>query len=136
MWAYVTYISVNDDVYHTFGMLIPWILVFGYLRNLPNWGYSATVGAFTPVLICLGRIPYGDSLPAGNYALLRIEENLVGIAVAIVLTLSIFPVFAIDILKNNIQGNYQLRIIEFRKNFACFLFFVLFRYTSSLSSKC
>ncbi|CAF3358711.1 unnamed protein product [Rotaria sp. Silwood1] len=108
MWAYVTYLSVNDHVYYTLGMLVPWMLIFGYLKLLPNWGYAATVAAFTPALVNLGRIPYGDTVPAGNYALLRIEENLVGIAVAIVLTLVIFPVFAIDVLKNSIQGTLQV----------------------------
>ncbi|CAF0844236.1 unnamed protein product [Adineta steineri] len=108
MWAYITYLAVSDNVYHTFGMLVPWILFFGYLKSLPQWGYAATVACFTPVIITLGRIPYGDTLPAGNYALLRIEENLVGIAVAIVLTIIIFPVFAIDVLKNNIETTLQL----------------------------
>lgn len=107
MWAYVTYLSVDDDVFQTFGMLIPWILIFGYLKLVPEWGYAATVAAFTPALINLGRIPYGDSEPAGDFALLRIEENLVGIAIAIVLTVVIFPVFAIDSLKNNIQGKFE-----------------------------
>jgi hypothetical protein len=110
MWAYVTYLSVSDDVYKTFGMLVPWILIFGYLKPLPQWGYAAMVAGFTPVLITLGRIPYGNSLPAGNYALLRIEENLVGIALAIVLTIVIFPVFAIDVLKNNIESNINSHI--------------------------
>ncbi len=59
----------------------------------------------------LGRIPYGDVLPAGNYALLRIEENLVGIGVAIILTLIIFPVFVIDLLKDNIQSKLKWRLI-------------------------
>ncbi|CAF0802510.1 unnamed protein product [Adineta steineri] len=108
MWAYITYLAVSDNVYHTFGMLVPWILFFGYLKPLPQWGYAATVACFTPVLITLGRIPYGDTLPAGNYALLRIEENLIGIAVAVVLTIAIFPVFAIDVLKNNIDTTLQL----------------------------
>ncbi|CAM4863385.1 unnamed protein product [Rotaria socialis] len=108
MWAYVTYLSANDHVYNTMGMLVPWIFIFGYLRSLPEWGYTAVVAAFTPVLINLGRIPYGDTMPGGNYALLRIEENLVGITIAIVLTIVIFPVFAIDILKNNIQGTLEL----------------------------
>jgi hypothetical protein len=76
------------------------------LKLLPNWGYTGTVGAFTPILITLGRIPYGNVLPAGNYALIRIEENLVGITVAIILTLIIFPVFAIDLLKDNIQSEW------------------------------
>jgi hypothetical protein len=111
MWAYVTYLSVGDNVYHIFGMLVPWILIFGYLKLLPNWGYAATVAAFTPALIDLGRIPYGDAVPASNYALLRIEENLVGIAIATVLTIVIFPVFAIDTLKNNIQSKYKFILI-------------------------
>lgn len=106
MWAYVTYLSVNDHVYQTMGMLVPWILIFGYLKLSPDWGYAATVAAFTPALINLGRIPYGNAVPAGNYALLRIEENLVGISIAIVLTIVIFPLFAIDVLKNNIQSEY------------------------------
>jgi hypothetical protein len=108
MWAYVTYLVVTDNVYQTLGMLVPWILLFGYLKPDPSWGYAAQVAAFTPPLITLGRIPYGDSLPAGNYALLRIEENLVGIAIAIVLTITIFPVFAIDMLKKNVQSKYKL----------------------------
>jgi len=64
----------------------------------------AAVASFTPILVNLGRIPFGDAVPAGNYALLRIEENLVGIIIAIILTMSIFPVFAIDLLKENIQS--------------------------------
>ncbi|CAF1135581.1 unnamed protein product [Adineta ricciae] len=104
MWAYITYLSVGDHIYNTFGMLVPWILVFGYLKSAPEWNYAAVVASFTPVLINLGRIPYGPSLPAGNYALLRIEENLVGIAIATVLTILIFPVFAIDVLKKNIES--------------------------------
>jgi hypothetical protein len=106
IWAYVTYLSVHDNVYQTLGMLSPWIFIFGYLKLLPNWGYTATVAAFTPVLINLGRLPFGDALPAGNYALLRIEESFVGITIAVILTLLIFPIFAIDLLKDNIQSNY------------------------------
>ena len=104
MWAYIIYLAVHDNVYQIFGLLVPWILVFGYLRTLPNWGYTATVAIFTPIVIDLGRLPYGDALPAGNYALLRIEENVIGIAIGIVLTLIIFPVFATDLLKDNIQS--------------------------------
>jgi hypothetical protein len=104
MWAYITYLSAHDDVYKTFGMLVPWILVFGYIRPSPKWSYAAIISSITPILITLGRIPYGNALPAGNFALLRIEENLVGIGVACILTLIIFPVFAVDLLKDNIQS--------------------------------
>jgi len=106
MWAYVTYLSVNDDVYQTLGMLVPWIFLFGYMKLLPEWNHTATVAISTPIVINLGRLPYGNQLPGGNYALLRIEENLVGIAIGSVLTLIIFSVSAIDLLKENIQGEH------------------------------
>ncbi|CAF1333701.1 unnamed protein product [Adineta steineri] len=107
MWSYITYLLVHDNIFQTFLVLIPWIFLFGYLRLYPKWAYTAAVAAITPVLINLGRLPYGDKLPAGNYALLRIEENLVGILIAIILTMTIFPVFAIDLLKENIQKSLQ-----------------------------
>ncbi|CAF1140908.1 unnamed protein product [Rotaria sp. Silwood1] len=107
MWSYITYLLVRDNIFETFVMLIPWIFLFGYLRLFPKWGYTAAVALLTPILINLGRLPYGDALPAGNYALLRIEENFVGIAIASVLTLIIFPVFAIDLLKENIQKSFD-----------------------------
>lgn len=104
MWSYITYLLVRDRIFETFVLLIPWVSVFAYLRLVPTWGYTAVVALFTPILINLGRLPYGDALPAGNYALLRIEENFVGILIAGVLTLLIFPVFAIDVLKRSIQS--------------------------------
>lgn len=107
MWSYITYLLVADNIFWIFLVLIPWIFLFGYLRLYPKWGYTAVVAAFTPILVTLGQLPYGDRLPAGNYALLRIEENFVAILIAIVLTMSIFPVFAIDLLKENIQSKIE-----------------------------
>ncbi|UJR24079.1 hypothetical protein I4U23_027047 [Adineta vaga] len=107
MWSYITYLLVADNIFENFLVLIPWIFLFGYLRLYPKWGYTAAVAAFTPILVTLGRLPYGDRLPAGNYALLRIEENLVGILIGMFLTMTIFPVFAIDLLKENIQKSFQ-----------------------------
>ncbi|CAF1053029.1 unnamed protein product [Rotaria sp. Silwood1] len=103
IWAHVTYLSVHDNVYLTLIMLSPWIFVFGYLRRLPYWGYTATVAAVTPILITLGRLSFGDAVPAGNFALIRIQESFIGITIAVILTLLIFPIFAIDLLKDNIQ---------------------------------
>lgn len=119
MWAYITYLSVDDQVFPTMGMMVPWILIFGYLRSSQNWSYAAVVAAFTPALINLGRLPYRDTVVANNYILLRIEENLVGIAIAIVLTLVIFPVFAIDVLKSSIQGKSLVIMKNHKFNRLC-----------------
>jgi hypothetical protein len=102
-------------------MLSPWLFLFGYLKLVPSWGYTATVAAFTPVLINLGRLPFGDQLPAGNFALLRIEESVIGITIAVVLTLLIFPTFAIDLLKDSIQSKYELKFRIKRNHFFSFL---------------
>ncbi|CAF3244784.1 unnamed protein product [Rotaria sp. Silwood2] len=107
MWSYITYLLVRDNIFETFVILVPWVFLFGYLRLFPKWGYTAAVALLTPILINLGRLPYGDALPAGNYALLRIEENFVGITIASIITLTIFPVFAIDLLKENIQKSFE-----------------------------
>ncbi|CAF1021837.1 unnamed protein product [Rotaria sordida] len=103
IWAYITYLLVHDNAYLTLVTLSPWIFIFAYLRLLPYWGYTAIVAAFTPILINLGRLPFGDAVPAGNFALIRIQESFVGITIAVILTLLIFPIFAIDLLKDNIQ---------------------------------
>jgi uncharacterized membrane protein YccC len=103
-WAYITYLLVHDNEYQTLGILSPWIFVCGYMKLLPNWTYTATIAAITAVVIDLGRLPFGDALPAGDFALLRIEQSFIGIAIAAVLTLLIFPIFAIDLLKDSIQS--------------------------------
>ncbi|UJR18462.1 hypothetical protein I4U23_005367 [Adineta vaga] len=108
MWAYITYLSANNYTYGTLGMLAPWIFLCGYLKLFPQWGYIVTVAASTPIVVNLGRLPFGDKLPGGNYALLRIQQNLVGISIAMILTLILFPVFAMDLLKENIQATLKL----------------------------
>jgi hypothetical protein len=117
MWAYITYLSSGNDVYPTLLMLAPWIFFCGCMKLYPQWGYTVTVAASTPIIVNLGRLPYGDLIPAGNYALLRIQENLVGICIALVLTLAVFPIFAIDLLKQNIESNYFILFYFLKNNF-------------------
>ncbi|UJR20442.1 hypothetical protein I4U23_023573 [Adineta vaga] len=106
MWAYAIYVAVGEDSYKIFGMLVPWLLLFGYLKLIPEWDYAATVAASTPIVVNLGRL-YGDVFRQGNYVLLRIQETIIGIGVGIVLTVLIFPIFAVDLLKTNIQGTLK-----------------------------
>ena len=103
MWAYLTYLSVGDSVYKTVLMLCPWIFFCGYMKLYPQWGLLVSVAAATPIVVTLGRLPFADTLPAGDYALLRIQQNVIGLAIAVGLTLLLIPVFAIDLLKENIH---------------------------------
>lgn len=137
MWAYVVYLAVDTNIYGIFGMLVPWVLVFGYLKSSSKWDYAAVVAAFTPAIITLGRLPYKDVLPPGDYAILRIEENLVGIAIASVLTIVIFPIFASDLLRSNIQSNY-FPPYSFKKKFSFFFIYSkqLFSFVVKLAMPC
>jgi hypothetical protein len=117
MWAYVTYLAVGDNSYQIFGMLVPWLFLFGYLRLIPHWDYTATVAASTPVVVNLGRL-YGDVLREGNYVILRIQESIIGISLGAVLAIWIFPVFAVDLLKVNIQSKNQSDIHLFQQCFS------------------
>jgi hypothetical protein len=76
------------------------------LKLLSQWDHTATVAASTSIVINLGRL-YGNVLQQGNYVLLRIQETIIGIGLSVILTLLIFPIFAVDLLKANIQGKYQ-----------------------------
>jgi hypothetical protein len=44
-----------------------------------------------------------DSLSGENYSLLRIEQNFVGISLGLVVAIMFFPIFSIDLLKENIR---------------------------------
>jgi uncharacterized membrane protein YccC len=109
-------------------MLVPWLLLFGYLKLVPQWDSVATVAATTPILINLGQL-YKDAFPEGNYVLLRIEEAIIGIALGAILTILIFPIFAVDRLKANIQSQCQCQIVHY-------LFEIFFRYVENMSSCC
>lgn len=102
-WAYATYLAVGEDSYKIFGMFVPWLFLFGFLKLLPQWGYTAAVAASTPIIVNLGRL-YGDVFRQGNIVLLRIQETIIGIILGIFLTMLIFPIFAVDSLKTNIQS--------------------------------
>ena len=105
MWAYATYVLIGENSFKIFGMLVPWLFLFGYLKLSPQWDYSATVAASTPIVVNLGQL-YGDIYRQGNYVLLRIQETIIGIGLGVVLTTLIFPIFAVDLLKTNIQGKF------------------------------
>ncbi|CAF1159406.1 unnamed protein product [Rotaria sp. Silwood1] len=60
-------------------MLCPWMFFSGYMKLYPRRGCPVTVTVFAPILANLGRLPFADSLPPENHALLRIQQNLVRI---------------------------------------------------------
>ncbi|CAF1032359.1 unnamed protein product [Adineta steineri] len=106
MWSYAIYLAVGEVLYKICVMLVPWLFLFGYLKLVSHWDFLAPVAATTPILINLGQT-YGNVLREGNYVLLRIEETIIGIGLGAILTILIFPTFAVDMLKKNIQDTLK-----------------------------
>ncbi|CAF3245551.1 unnamed protein product [Rotaria sp. Silwood2] len=107
MWAYIVSVTALNNVVQIFGMLAPWIFGCGFLKLVPEWGPTVLVSITTPMMIVLGRLPYYTGAPVDASAVFRIEQIAVALGLGVVLTIIIFPQFAIDLLKENIQTTLQ-----------------------------
>ena len=96
VFGYLCYLAVGNAKYHFFGLMVPWILVCTYARYSPSWSYAGTIATITPLIIILGNT-VGQYAPE-DYAILRIQENVLGICLGAVLNLLLFPISAADTL--------------------------------------
>ena len=95
-YGYLCYLAVGTSTYHFFAMMVPWVLVCTYARFNLSWSYAGTIATITPILIILGNT-VGQYAPA-NFAILRIQENVLGICLGAALNLLLFPISAADSL--------------------------------------
>jgi hypothetical protein len=96
----------GTNLYHIIGMYIPLLFVCGLIKQNKQWSYFGSITVTTGLIITLGRAAYIDPV-AGNYSLLRIQENVIGILLALVMSLISVPVHAVDLLKLNITGVFS-----------------------------
>lgn len=102
VYGYLAYSAVGNNMYYLLAMLLLWVFVMSYIRASQNYAYIGVIGSATAIIVTIGRIPYTDPIQ-GNYALLRIQQNSLGIAIALVVNLVVFPVLASDLIKHNIS---------------------------------
>ena len=96
IYGYLCYLAVGTSTYHFFAMMVPWILICTYARFNLSWSYAGTIATITPIVIILGNT-VGQFAPE-NFAILRIEENVLGILLGAALNLLLFPISAADSL--------------------------------------
>lgn len=101
IYSYFVYVAVQFKEYDTIAMFVPFILICGYIKQSKTWSYFGTIAIATALIVTYGRNPYFYPV-IGNYALLRIQQNALGIMLALTVSLISVPVYAIDILKYNI----------------------------------
>lgn len=82
-------------------MYVPFLLLCGLIKQNRQWGYFGSVAVTTGLIVSLGRNAYLDPL-VGDYSLLRIQQNVMGILLSLACSFITVPVFAIDLLKLNI----------------------------------
>ena len=96
IYGYLCYLAVGTSTYHFFAMMVPWILICTYARFNLSWSYAGTIATITPIVIILGNT-VGQFAPE-DFAVLRIEENVLGILLGAALNLLLFPISAADSL--------------------------------------
>jgi len=91
-----------ETVYKVMGLMAPFSLVCGVIRQNKQWSYFGFLANITALLVTLGRVPYQFPV-AGDYSLLRIQENALGICLSFVVSLITIPVFGLDLLKGHMR---------------------------------
>ena len=106
LFSYFVYIAVGVELNNQIAMFAPFILACGIVKQNKQWSYFGSISSTTAQIVTFGQV--GVLLvPVGNYVLLRIQENAVGILLVFTISLATIPKLAIDILKLN-----HLRILH------------------------
>lgn len=106
IYSYFVFIAVgadlDKDIYPIIGMLVPWVFLCMIVKQNKAWSYFGSISITTALMITFGRNQVLVPI-VGDYVLLRVQENAVGIMLAFTITLLTFPLFAIEGLKMNIS---------------------------------
>ena len=105
VFGYLCYLAVGTNQYHFFGLMVPWILLCTFARYNASWSYAATIATITPLIIVLGNT-VGSSTPE-DFAILRIQENVLGILLGAVLNMLLLPINASDTLSVTVSKAMQ-----------------------------
>jgi hypothetical protein len=106
IYSYFIYIAVEIDSNAILAMFVPFIFINGFIRQSKTWSYFGSIAVTTALIVTYGRIAYIDPV-IGNYSLLRIQQNALGILVGLMTSLLTIPTFGADYLKLNIQNVFQ-----------------------------
>lgn len=91
----------NFQLNKVLGMFVPFVFLCGLIKQNRQWSYFGVISAATAMVIIFGRSTYGENIPQGELVLLRVQQNVIGILVLLVLSLFTFPILAIDNLRRN-----------------------------------
>ena len=99
----------NSRVGGLLALLFLWMVVCAPFRLHPRWFYAGTVAMFTAPIITVGWKLYGPAfLSPGDLALARIQDNVVGCLVYLVLDYAVLPTTATGKLLGLLKGNIGL----------------------------
>ena len=87
-------------------LLFCWMVVCAPFRLHPRWFYAGTVAMFTAPIIAIGWMSYGAAfLSPGDLALARIQDNILGCLMYLVLDYLVLPTTATGKLLTLLQVN-------------------------------
>ena len=100
IYSYFVFLAVGSNFYHTIAMFIPFLLLCGVIRQNKQWSYFGSISSTSGLIVTFGLTSYQNA-PLGDFALLRIQENAIGVLLCFAISIITVPVFAADLLKLN-----------------------------------
>ena len=108
LYSYFVYIAVGMEINYQILMFVPFILMCGIVKQNKSWAYFGSISSTTAQIVTFGRVAFVDPV-VGDYVLLRIQENAVGIVLILLISLMAFPKLARDLLNlNHLQFLYKV----------------------------
>eukprot|EP01036_Dinobryon_divergens_P024891 gene24891-33383_t len=108
LYSYFVYIAVGMEIDYQILMFVPFILMCGIVKQNKSWAYFGSISSTTAQIVTFGRVAFVDPV-VGDYVLLRIQENAMGIVLILLISLMALPKLARDLLNlNHLQFLYKV----------------------------
>jgi len=110
LYSYFVHIAVGLETNYQILMFMPFILFCGIVKQNKSWSYFGSISSTTAQIVTFGRVAFVNPV-LGDYVLLRIQENAVGIVLILLISLMTLPKLARDLLNlNHLQFLYKVEV--------------------------
>ena len=98
--GYLILLAFPDNYGGSIPLLVLWNLPMQFIVISPSLAYLGSLATFTPIIIVFGFSTAGQGLTLERFALARMLEIVIGVAIALALSSVLWPVSSIRLLRS------------------------------------
>ena len=98
--GYLILLAFPDNYGGSIPLLVLWNLPMQFIVISPSYAYLGALATFTPIIIVFGFSTAGEGLTLERFALARMLEIVIGVAIALALSSVLWPVSSIRLLRS------------------------------------